>query len=246
MTLEELEKEADAIAARRADHRTPAVVRRAFLPPFCAITLRKWLQLEAVNSPLIAGEWPWEDPQAMAEAFTVSYATIFPGRSIPAPEMLQEALIEMNSEIERAIEAIMPMKSPRVEGVHQHASHDGLGWVARLLAASVKNNIDGPLDLPLDQLHILTAGMAANEGMECAGADYRDREVLSGLGAQMESVDDGRNVNDQSANNCGAQQDDSHGKKQSSSNPVIDHLEQSRKDKIQPGRAEGSGATPHV
>jgi len=150
MTLEDLEKEADAIAARRADHRTPAVVRRAFLPPFGAMTLRKWLQLEQVNSPLLSGEWPWEDPAALTEAFTVSYATIFPGRVIPAPQLLQEALLEMNTEVERALEAIMPMRAPRMEGVHQKASHDGIGWVARLLAAAVKNHIEDPLDMPLD------------------------------------------------------------------------------------------------
>jgi hypothetical protein len=32
--------------------------------------------------------------------------------------------------------------------------------------------------MPLDQLFILTAAAAANEGMECAGTDYRDRKLI--------------------------------------------------------------------
>jgi hypothetical protein len=54
------------------------------------------------------------------------------------------------------------------------------------------------LDTPLDQLFILAAALSANEGAECAGEDYRERNAESGdrkgaeTGARAEASETGR------------------------------------------------------
>lgn len=53
--------------------------------------------------------------------------------------------------------------------------HDGLGRVAHVGARLVSSGVSDPLDMPLDQAFVRITGMAANEGSEYAGEDYRDR-----------------------------------------------------------------------
>jgi len=176
--LEALEAESEALARERADTRTPAIVRRAFLPPFCALTPRRLMELEQVESPVLTGAWPWEDPAGMAQAFCTSWAILFPDREIPSPDGMAEGLLLMMGEVKRGYAALMPMRSPELPGMtHQAQLSDGIGWLPRLLAQAMKNNLVEPLDMPLDALFILSAAAAANDGKECAGADYRDRDV---------------------------------------------------------------------
>ncbi|MEI6035104.1 MAG: hypothetical protein WCS65_12605 [Verrucomicrobiae bacterium] len=177
MTLDELEASADAIAARRADPRTSELVRRAFLTPG-ALTLRKYLALEEEGSPLLSGNWPWEDPEAMAHAFCTAYAILFPEREIPPANLVGAAIAEMVAEVTRGFSTVMPMKFPRPPGAAPaHEYPDGIGWIARLVARLIATGFRDPLDMPLDRLFILSAAMAANEGAECAGEDYRDRSA---------------------------------------------------------------------
>jgi len=112
MTLDELEASADAIAARRADPRTSELVRRAFLTPG-ALTLRKYLALEEEGSPLLSGNWPWEDPEAMAHAFCTAYAILFPEREIPPANLVGAAIAEMVAEVTRGFSTVTntPMAS---------------------------------------------------------------------------------------------------------------------------------------
>ena len=179
--LEELEAASEALARERADHRTPAIVRRAFLPPFCALTPRRLMELEQIDSPVLSGNWPWEDAAAMAQAFCTAHACLFPDREIPPASAMGEGLLAMIAEVQRGYQALMPMKARQMPGLTQQTQQaqlsDGIGWIPRLLAGAMKNGIGNPLDLPLDQLFILSAAAAANEGMECAGTDYRDREI---------------------------------------------------------------------
>jgi len=179
--LEALEAESEALARERADTRTPAIVRRAFLPPFCALTPRRLMELEQMDSPVLSGNWPWEDAAAMAQAFCTAHACLFPGRDLPPASAMGEGLLAMIEERQRGFEAMMPMKARQMPGLTQHTQQaqlsDGIGWLPRLLAAAHKANLPTPLDMPLDQLFILSAAAAANEGMECAGTDYRDRQI---------------------------------------------------------------------
>lgn len=176
--LEELEAESEALAKERADHRTPAIVRRAFLPPFCALTPRRLMELEQLDSPALSGEWPWEDAAAMAQAFCTAHAIFFPGREVPPPSQMAAGLLAMTHEVKRGFQAMMPMKARHLPGMTQQAQlSDGIGWLPRLIAIAHKANLPEPLDMPLDQLFILTAAAAAHEGMECAGTDYRDRGI---------------------------------------------------------------------
>ncbi len=185
ISVEEL---SERIAARRADPRTAAVVRRAFLPPFGALTLRRYLALEEEGSPLLSGEWPWESAAAMAHAFCTAYAVLWPDRQVPGPEVLEQGLLEMVGEVKRAFAAMMPMRFPRSPGESGSSAPDGLGWVPHLVARALTSGIDGALDMPMDQLFILVAAMAANEGAECAGEDYRDREAAEDISSQKSEV----------------------------------------------------------
>ncbi len=175
----DLEAEAERIAARRADTRTPGVVRRAFLAR-SGLTLRTYLALEDAASPVLTRRWPSDDPRAMAEAFCTAWATVFPGRSIPDAEGLQEALELLHMAVERAFCTVMPMRFPRRPGDAVRAEQtDGLGWAARLVGRFVALGWrpDEVLDLPMDQLFILSAAVQAHEGADCAGEDYRERET---------------------------------------------------------------------
>ena len=235
-----LEAEAERIAARRADMRTPAVVRRAFLwraeggnlSRVCEtgeaklelkgsgrhgdrhnsththtqvsaldspLTLRAYLALEEAASPVLDGRWPSDDPRAMAEAFCTAWATVFPGRSIPDAKGLQDALELLHAEVERAFSTVMPMRFPRRPGDAVRAEQsDGLGWAARLIGRFVALGWrpDEVLDLPMDQLFILSAALYAQEGADCAGEDYRERETgerraESGERSAVGAVDEG-------------------------------------------------------
>ena len=206
--LEELEAASEALARERADHRTPAIVRRAFLPPFCALTPRRLMELEQIDSPVLSGNWPWEDAAAMAQAFCTAHAILFPDREVPPPSQMSDGLLAMTHEVNRGFQAMMPMKARQMPGMTQQAQlSDGIGWLPRLLAAAMKNGIGNPLDLPLDQLFILSAAAAANEGMECAGTDYRDREISAPGELQSASVAE-QPCND-STKDRGSEQDDS-------------------------------------
>lgn len=177
MTTEELAAEADRIAALRADPRTPAVVRRAFLRPG-GLTLRKLLALEDVESPVLDGRWPVDDAAAMSQAFCTAWEILFPGRDIPSAADLGVAINEMADEVARGFSTVMPMRFPKVGGDSAPPSSDGLGWVARFVAR-FPFPPDTTLDMPMDQLFILAAAQSANEGADCAGEDYRERGVRS-------------------------------------------------------------------
>ena len=186
MNLSDAEEYANEIAAKRADKRTPAVVRRAFLDPVCRLTLRGYFALEEMNSPLVTmGEWPWNDAAAMRQLFCGSYAVLFPDRKTPAPDQLVEALNDMIAEVNRGFSTMMSMRTPTMPGQSPSLPrNNGIGWQALLIASALKAGIWEPLDLPLDQLFILAASNDFLDGMECRGEDYRDRS----LSAQQEAA----------------------------------------------------------
>jgi hypothetical protein len=182
MTPEELQAEADRIAALRNDPRTPAVVRRAFVRRG-GVSLRGYLALEEAGSPVLSGAWPVEDAGQMAEAFCAGWGIVFPERAVPPASELAQAIGEMAAEVSRGFSTVMPMRFPRTPGATPvHEPHDGLGWVARLLGRFVALGWkpDDVLDLPLDQLFVLNAALQANEGADSAGEDYRERKPESG------------------------------------------------------------------
>lgn len=241
--LEALEAEAEAMARERADSRTPAIVRRAFLPPFGAITPRRLMELEEINSPLLLGQWPWDDPAAMAQAFCKAYAILFPGREIPPPSQMDVALLDMLGEVKRAFEAFMPMRSPSLPGVSLRTqTSDGIGWLPRLLALAHKNNLPDPLDTPLDQLFILSAAVAANDGKECAGADYRDRKISAA--GESDSTAVTKQPDDQTADECRQQDDHRHGPEQSSPQMSTAHVVDTRNEQVELGGHTHGGNLP--
>jgi len=172
----ELEAAAERIAALRNDPRTAAVVRRAVVRPG-ALTLRRYLALEDAGSPVLSGVWPWEDSEAMSQAFCTSFAILFPERKIPLAEDLAAAIAEMADEVVRGFSTVMQMKFPKPTQAAPPQAHDGLGWVARIWGRLVAAGVRDPLDMPLDQVFILSAAMSANEGAETVGEDYRERTL---------------------------------------------------------------------
>ena len=179
MTVEELTAEADRLAAARADARTPAIVRRAWLRPG-ALTLRRFLALEEAASPVLSGLWPLEDAGAFAEAFSVAWGILFPERPLPAAADVAAGIGEMLEEVQRGFSTVMSMRFPRYGRERETESHavDGLGWAVRLVA-SLPWPPATVLDMPLDEVFMLVAGRAAVEGAECAGQDYRERLAFS-------------------------------------------------------------------
>jgi hypothetical protein len=193
MTPEELQAEADRIAALRNDPRTPAVVRRAFVRGG-GVSLRQFLALEDAGSAVLDGRWPLEDAAALAEAFLGGWGIVFPGREVPPASELARAIGEMAAEVSRGFSTVMPMRFPRTPGsTPVHEPHDGLGWVARLVGRFVALGWkpDEVLDCPLDQLFILNAALQANEGADSAGEDYRER-LLVPMGGQPEEENTGK------------------------------------------------------
>lgn len=174
MSAETLTAEADRIAARRNDPRTPAVVRRAIARP-CAITLRKFLTLEDTCSPVLTGKWSEED--RMQEA-RIAFAIIFPDRPPFKGNAIDMVIEEMDRQVDQAFSTIMKMKFPQPAGSAPAPSRaDGIGWVGLLWARIVLAGIENPLDMPLDQIFILASAIDFNEGASCVGEDYRDREA---------------------------------------------------------------------
>lgn len=173
----DLEALSDALAARRADLRTAAVVRRAFLSSG-ALTLRKYLALEEAQSPVLTKQWPWEDAAAMAQAFCTAWEILLPQWKIPEPDKLGEGILHMSREVHRGFSTLMAMRMPVLPGSSvQPMRDDGIGWVPRLMAQALLANIPDPIDIPLDRLFVLTAASRFNEGAECVGTDYKDREL---------------------------------------------------------------------
>ncbi len=172
-TIPELEAEADAIAARRADQRTPAVVRRALVRPG-PITLRKFLLLEEAESPVLSEQWPWQDAAAMTHAFCTAFEIIYPDRELLAPDRILEGIEEMRAAAAQAVSTIMPMRFPRSSDAAPFvAPTDGIGWAARTWARI--GGHPAQLDMPMEQVFLLSAAMDANDGAVCAGEDYSDR-----------------------------------------------------------------------
>lgn len=188
MTTEELQAEADRIAALRNDPRTAAIVRRAFLRPG-AVTLRRYLALEEVGSPVLTGQWPWDDAEAMGVEFCQAWEIIFPARELPPAGDLAGAMGELSDEVARAFSTVMPMRFPRTAGAEpMQTSHDGLGWLARFLAR-FSYPPDQTLDMPLDQLFIISAAMAANDGADSVGEDYKER-LIHGVSKEQQPCDE--------------------------------------------------------
>lgn len=246
MTLEEIEREADQIAAKRADRRTPSVVRRAFLPPFCALTLRKYIALEECNSPLLNNSWSWDDAAAMAQEFCNTFAIFYPDTDFPKPAKVPEAVTQMAEELFRAFNAFMPVRLPsELRGNSVSSSSDGIGWTARLIAHAITNNISQPLDRPLDQLFILTAAADVNSGKECAGEEYQDRETsLNSLG-KTNGTTVATEGADQGSNAGGKESHDQESPAESSSNPSSGNMVKAGQDQADRRSDAGVGGTAH-
>ena len=136
---------------------------------------------------------------------------------------MAEGLLLMMGEVKRGYAALMPMRSPELPGMtHQAQLSDGIGWLPRLLAQAMKNNLPSPLDMPLDQLFILSAAAAANDGKECAGADYRDREISAP--GELQSAPVAEQPGKESPHDGGGKQEDRNRPHESSSHPAMGEM----------------------
>jgi len=175
LTPEELEAASERLAALRADPRTPAVVRRAFLPPACAVTPRTYMQLEQISSPLAGGSWPMNDPEAMAVAVLGSWSILFGDRPLLPAEQVGEMIELMAAELVRAFSTTMPTKFPSSGDSPELPKEDSIGWIPRLMAEAYEAGLPDPFEMPLDQLFVLLASSRVNAGAEATGRDYRER-----------------------------------------------------------------------
>jgi hypothetical protein len=250
-SVEELEAEAERIAALRNDPRTPAIVRRAFLRP-CVLTLRKYLALEDADSPVLTGRWSASDAGALAGEFLTAWGIVYPARAVPAAQHLGEAISEMDEAVIQAFATVMPMRFPRTPGAHAvHEPSDGLGWGARMVARFVGMGwrTDDVLDLPLDLLFIVSAGLQANEGAECAGDDYRERNAGmlkaetgdrkgSGAGGEAVGVKPAEDPKNQGRENQGSGENDGNAPTETALNVPVEPVPESGHDKTPSGSGE--------
>ena len=176
MDLDELRKASDELAAKRADTRTPAVVRQALL---CAngLTLRQYLMLEEAKSPALTGAWSFYDAEQLSGEFSTAWGIIFPGLKVPPASELEVGLSKISQKVTDAFATVLPVKFPTPPGQHiSPPASDPIGWVARLVAKCFSLGHAGVLDMQLSTLFLMTAGVAINEGAVSSGADYKDRE----------------------------------------------------------------------
>lgn len=175
--LQRLEAESERIAKLRADSRTPAIIRRAFLRP-SSLTLRKFLQLEEIDSPALTGKWSLTEPTQLSTEFIPAWEILFPDEEIPSPGKLGEGIKIIASAVAQGFSTIMSVRFPSFgrETAKTVPATDSIGWVA-LFLARFNLPINQILDTPIEQLFVLSAAMSIREGADATGEDYREREI---------------------------------------------------------------------
>lgn len=182
---------AEALATRRS--RTPSIVLDALLPanlPVPPITLRAWLALERIGSPLTTGQ-----PVGLEDALAALAAVIAPSAALAHWQdgTLPAAAAEIIGHREHALPALLTRIRQAFAPVPQDLPDDGdhrppgVGWTLALaenLMAAYHLSLDAALDTPLAVAFCLRAAQAEREGAPLPGPSFSERDLLAALSPQ--------------------------------------------------------------
>lgn len=171
----------------------PACVREALLA--CGLTvgpwhvpdltLRRWLQLEAVRSPLLGGAWSkcadlrlMEICRALRILLEREVA-IHELMASVAPEELGKFIDSLTELVSRAFATVLPMHPPG-DSVTPPAHPPGFGWVLALYCELRARGCsrDDALDTPVAEAFALQAMSRWQQGWQITNLGYAQREVL--------------------------------------------------------------------
>ena len=174
---QQLRELGEALSGAEQSAGEPLCIARAFATARAgtiALTMQGWIDLEAMRSPLLRLETPGEaeDLESAARIFSLSLEGMSPERASHAWRAMRRAVTE-------AFALAMPMLRPgsAVLGVR-----DGFGaWLPLLAFLVAECGID-PLaarNVRVGHAFALLAACRRNQGWECAGESYAQRDVLN-------------------------------------------------------------------
>lgn len=182
---DELRALSEEIAAAEHDPFEPRCVARAFAsgPATPAFTMRRWIDLSAIRSPLLLGMIPADlvDLAAAAEVFGLAAEVLAPDEQRILAETLRDA-------ISAAFAMALPMRPRDAE---QDARHGGFGsWLpiyAFLVFQGGKSRAEA-LAWPVVEVFAAIAAHRYNQGWEVGGTTYalRNLDDMSGFGSSNE------------------------------------------------------------
>jgi hypothetical protein len=183
-----------------AIHRPPGGVPTTVRDAFCAvpmsvpeITLRHWLTLERIGSPLVLGG-PIEASNIL-EALLVVESPAHALQSWLDGSLTAEALLhipEKHPNLPRAAAELQTRLRAALDPVPRDMPEDrdfhppGVGWWLALLEylmATHRMALDAALDTPLAVAFCLRAAAAEREGFPLPGVTYAERDLISALRA---------------------------------------------------------------
>ena len=175
----------ELLAAERSEWQ-PRCVSRAFASsrdedPF-AFTMQAWIDLEAVQSPFLLGQFPND------ESYLYQFADAFQafGYKESTPDQCtEEQLVLLGHKMIRAIAQgfSMHLKLAAPEGFRAKRADDGMGsWlpVMACLKSQLNFSLAEARSLLVEQAFALMAGHRCNEGWRVDGETYAQRDVPEG------------------------------------------------------------------
>ena len=177
---QELREECNALAQAEQSPWEPRCVARAFMSPApgaLVLTMQRWIDLEAVKSPLLLGRLPDGDDlvaqmSAAVHAFDLGAMEVTPAELLELAEAMLDAVRE-------AFAMNIKMRAPGASGL---GAASGFGLALPILACLLSELHLSRLDAlatPVCQAFGLIAGHRSNQGWTALDATYAQRD--SGL-----------------------------------------------------------------
>jgi hypothetical protein len=177
---QQLRELGDDLAKANADTSEPRSIVRAFATSqknHIALTMQNWIDLEAIRSPLLRLQLPehLEELELAANVFRMSVRTLTVEAAISVARSIRRAVAE-------AFSLALPMRRANGAAGGSASGGDGFGAWLPLFAFLISECGLDPATahaLRVDQAFALLAACRRNQGWQCTGANYAERETLS-------------------------------------------------------------------
>lgn len=177
---QELRAECNALAQAEQSPWEPRCVARAFMSPApgaLGLSMQRWIDLEAVKSPLLLGRWP-EGEAALAQR-SAAVDVFELGALVLEWEEADELWQAMLDAVREAFALNIKMRAPGASGLGAAAGFGlALPILSCLLSELHMSRLDA-LATPVAQAFGLIAGHRSNQGWSALDATYTQRD--SGL-----------------------------------------------------------------
>ena len=168
------------LAKANADPSEPRSIVRAFATPpknHIGLTMQNWIDLEAIRSPLLRLQLPehLEELELAANVFRMSVRTLTVEAAVFVARALRRAVAE-------AFSLALPMRRGNGVASASVSGGDGFGaWLPLFAFLISECGLDptAARALRVDQAFALLAACRRNQGWQCAGTNYAEREVLT-------------------------------------------------------------------